>query len=92
MFLSENYNLGSVGLAEFSNKKAMFYSLIWIALHTPVLLFLGFKWFWLKDEREELKSRLPEVMRLLIRINIGFGVILLADLFITELLTPMLLA
>ena len=70
----------------------MFYSLIWIALHTPVLLFLIYKWFWLKDERAELKSRLPEVMRLLFRINIGFGGIVLADLFITELLTPMLLA
>jgi hypothetical protein len=56
------------------------------------LLFLGYKWFWLKDERAELRSRWPEVMRLLIRINIGFGLIVLADLFITELLTPILLA
>jgi hypothetical protein len=70
----------------------MFYPLIWIALHTPVLLFLGYNWFWLKDERAELRSRWPEVMRLLIRINIGFGLIVLADLFITELLTPILLA
>ena len=70
----------------------MFYPLIWIALHTPVLLFLGYEGFWLKDERAELRSRWPEVMRLLIRINIGFGLIVLADLFITELLTPILLA
>ena len=70
----------------------MFYPLIWIALHTPVLLFLGYKWFWLKDERAELRSRWPEVMRLLIRINIGFGLIVLADLLITEILTPILLA
>ena len=70
----------------------MFYQLIWIALHTPVLLFLGYKWFWLKDERAELKSRWPEVMRLLIRINIGFGLIVLADLFIAKFLTPILLA
>jgi hypothetical protein len=56
------------------------------------LLFLGYKWFWLKDERAELRSRWPEVMRLLIRINIGFGLIVLEDLFITELLTPILLA
>ena len=90
--MPENYNLRSVEVAESSNQEAMFYSLIWIALHTPVLLFLIYKWFWLKDERAELKSRLPEVMRLLFRINIGFGVIVLADLFITELLTPMLLA
>ena len=90
--MPENYNLRSVEVAESSNQEAMFYSLIWIALHTPVLLFLVYKWFWLKDERAELKSRLPEIMRLLFRINIGFGVIELADLFITELLTPMLLA
>ena len=70
----------------------MFYPLIWIALHTPVLLFLGYKWFWLMDERAELKSRWPEVMRLLIRINIGFGLIVLADLFIAKFLTPILLA
>ena len=70
----------------------MFYPLIWIALHTPVLLFLGYKWFWLKDERSELRSRWPEVMQLLIRINIGFGLIVLADLLITEILTPILLA
>ena len=90
--MPENYNLRSVEVAESSNQEAMFYSLIWIALHTPVLLFLVYKWFWLKDERAELKSRLPEIMRLPFRINIGFGVIVLADLFITELLTPMLLA
>ena len=90
--MPENYNLRSVEVAESSNQEAMFYSLIWIALHTPVLLFLVYKWFWLKDERAELKSRLPEIMRLLFRINIGFGVIVLADLFIAELLTPMLLA
>ena len=70
----------------------MFYTLIWIALNTPVLLFLGYKWFWLKDERAELRSRWPEVMKLLIRINIGFGLIVLADLLITEILTPILLA
>ena len=90
--MPKEYNPDFVRLAESSNKDAMFYPLIWIALHTPVLLFLGYKWFWLKDERAELRSRWPEVMRLLIRINIGFGLIVLADLFITELLTPILLA
>ena len=89
--MPKEYSPHFVRLAESSNKEAMFYPLIWIALHTPVLLFLGYKWFWLKDERAELKSRWPEVMWLLIQINIGFGLIVLADLFIAKFLTPILL-
>jgi hypothetical protein len=69
----------------------MFYSLIWLALHTPILLFVGCKWFWLKEEREDLKSRWPEVVRLLVRINIGFGIIVLADLLMMVFVNPMIL-